>query len=280
MLNIPVYEKYSGEKRIALLDNTAVSFMLQLDNRGHHPETLLGDYDIVFIPNWVAKEIRDSEFRAKYVEKLVEKGVPVYIIEEETYSVLMDGEEIHLYHIVRATVSRLGIFLKYMRQFVEKEDLLDMEPYEEWVQNMYNNWPMSGECTADGRVKKKNAGEISLTILSEVFSWHYPNTEVLTVYTQDTDSYVWQKHAEEELKKIFKNISPISVTYRSNDSIMCQLYRNAQLSLEEIRDIRKDSRTVTYTFERADKSVALETKQLDNEAFIKIIQDNSVQIIF
>lgn len=280
MLNIPIYDRYSGEKRIALLDNSAIAFMLQLDNRGHNPESLLQDYDIIFLPEWVAAEVQDSKLRAKYVEKLVESGIPIRIIKESTYSDLMDGEEVYLYHIVKATVSRLGVFLKYMRLNVEKEDSLDMEPYEEWIQKMYSNWPMAVDITVEGRVKKKNAGEISLTILSEVFSWHYPDTEVLTVYTQDTDSYVFQKQAEDELKKIFKDKSPVSVTYRSNDSIMCQLYRNQQLSLEEIHDIRKDARYVTYTLKRADESIALETKKLNNEEFVKIIQDDTVQIIF
>ncbi len=280
MLNIPIYDRYNGEKRIALLDNSAIAFMLQLDSRGHAPEVLLQDYDVVFLPQWVAQEVEDSEFRVKYLEKLVAKGIPICIIKESAYSDLMDGEEVYLFHIVKATVSRLGVFLKYMRLSVEKEDPLDMEPYEEWIQEMYRNWPMSIDITIEGRTKKKNAGEISLTILSEVFSWHYPETEVLTVYTQDRDSYVFQKQAEEELRKIFKNKTPVSVTYRSNDSIMCQLYRNKQLSLDEIRDIRKDVRYVTYISKRSDNSVALETKKLSNEGFIELIQDDSVQIVF
>ena len=280
MLNIPVYSRYNGEKRIALLDNSAISFMLQLDNKGHHPESLLQDYDIIFLPGWVVEEIRDSEFRSKYMEKLVNAGFPICIINENMYSDLMEGEEIYLFDIVKATVSRLGVFLKYLRLFVEKKDPLDMEPYEKWIQNMYNNWPRPEECTVEGRTKKKNAGEISITILSEIFSWHYQNAEVLTIYTQDADTYVFQKCAEDELKKIFKDKTPISVTYRSNDAIMCQMYRNNQLSLEEINIIRKDARSVTYTIERADKSVAMETKTLGNEEFLKLVQDSSMQIIF
>ena len=53
-----------------------------------------------------------------------------------------------------------------------------------------------------------------------------------------------------------------------------------QLSLEEIADIRTDIRYVTYTLKRADGTIALETKKLNNEEFVKIIQDDSVQIIF
>lgn len=279
---LPYYGQYNGETKIALLDNSAISFMLQLNNKGYRPEVLLQGYDVIFLPGWVVEELRDSEFRSRYIERLVQEGIPIRIIEESFYSDLMDGEEIYLYDIVKASVSRLGAFLKYIRLHIEKEDLLDMEPYEDWIRDMYANWPMQEVLTANGRIKKKNAGEISLTILSEIFSWHYPNTEVLTIFTQDTDSYIFQKCAEEQLKKkeYLKSITPISITYRSNDSILCQLYRDKQLSLEEIDGIRKDVRNVTYIQVRKDKTVALETKVVGTEEFKELIQNDSVQIIF
>lgn len=282
ILNIPHYDKYNGEKRIALLDNSAVSFMLQLDNKGYKPDLMLQGYDVIFLPEWVVEEIRDSESRVQYIERLENTGVPIKIIKEYFYSNLMDKEEIFLYEIVKAAVSRLGDLKKYLRENVDKEDPLDMEPYEDWIREMYTNWPMEGGLTVSGRVKKKNAGEISLTILSEIFSWHYPDTEILTVYTQDSDSYVFQTCAEELLKKAdyLKNVAPVSVTYRSNDSILCQMYRDKQLAIEEIGDIRKDARNVIYTLMREDNTVALVTKVLDNEEFVKLIQNKSVQIIF
>lgn len=280
MLNVPIYDKYNDEKKIALIDNSAVAFMQQLSNKGHKPELLLQGYDVIFLPGWVVEELQDSTFRVRYIENLVREGFPIRVINETTYSELMDGEEINLYQIVKASVSSLGTFLKYMRLNVEKKDLLDMDLYEEWIQEMYTHWPMQEELTDSGRVKKKNAGEISLTILSEIFSWHYPETEVVTVYTQDTDSYVFQKQAEEKLKKIFKQKIPVSVSYRSNDAIMCQLYRNKKLSTEDICSLRKDARNVTYMLERADKTVVLETRQLNNEEFIELLQDETMQIIF
>lgn len=280
MINIPIYEKYNGEKKIALLDNSTIAFMHQLDRSGYKPELLLQEYDVIFLPGWIAEEIQDSSYRIQYIQKLVQEGFPIRVINEEIYSDLMDGEEIYLYHIVKSSVSRLAVFLKYMRMYVEKEDPLDMEAYEEWIQKMYKNWPMQEKITESGRLKKKNAGEISLTILTEIFSWHYSDTEVLTVYTQDSDTFSFQKQAEEQLKKIFKEKMPISVTYRSNDSIMWQLYRDKQLSLEDIVELRKDERNVIYTLEKVDKTIALQTKRLDNAGFVKLIQNESVQIIF
>lgn len=282
VLKIPEYDKYNKEKRIALLDNSTVSFMLKLDNKGHKPDTLLQGYDVIFLPEWVVEEIQDSEDRVQYIERLVKAGIPIKIIKESLYSDLMDKKEILLYEIVKAAVSRLGIFKRYIREKVYKDDPLDMEPYKDWISDMYKNWPLEGELTAGGRKKKKNAGEISLTILSEIFSWHYLDTELLTIYTQDSDSYSFQTCAEELLKKenIFKKTTPVNVTYRSNDSILCQMYRYNQLTIEEIKDIRNDARKVIYTIKREDNTVALVTKILDNEEFTKLIQNESTQIIF
>lgn len=280
MLNIPVYDKYSGEKKIALLDNSTISFMLNLENRGCHPAYLLQEYDVIFLPGWVAEEVQDSEFRTKYVEALYQSGIPIRLIKEEFYSDLMEGEEIYLYHIVKASVSRLGALLKYMRLYVEKKDLLNMEAYEEWIGDMYENWPITDEMIVAGRAKKKNAGEISLTVLAEIFSWHYAGTELLTMYTQDTDAYIFLKAAEDKLKKVFPCETPVSVTYRSNDSILCQLYRDKQLALEKVSEFRKDARTVIYTIVREDKTVAVETRVLENEEFLKLIQNDFVQIVF
>lgn len=280
MLNIPVYNKYNGEKKIALLDNSTIAFMHQLEQRGCHPEYLLKGYDVIFLPAWVAEEVQDSEYRGRYVEALCQSGVPIRLIQEEFYGELMDGEEIYLYEIVKASVSRLGAFLKYLRLNVEKKDLFDMDAYEDWIQDMYANWPMNSEVTITGRMKKKNAGEISLTILAEIFSWHYSDTDILTVYTQDTDAYEFQKSAEEKLKKVFVDKLPVSVTYRSNDSILCQLYRDGQLTLEKVGELRKDARTVTYTVMREDKTIAVETRVLANEEFCGLVQDETVQIVF
>ena len=280
MLNIPVYDKYNGEKKIALLDNSTIAFMHQLEQKGCHPKYLLKGYDVIFLPAWVAEEVQDSEYRERYVESLCQSGIPIRLIQEEFYGELMDGEEIYLYEIVKASVSRLGAFLKYLRLNVERKDLLDMDAYEDWIQDMYADWPMGHEITINERVKKKNAGEISLTILAEIFSWHYSDADILTVYTQDTDAYEFQKSAEERLKKVFADKFSVSVTYRSNDSILCQLYRDGQLTLENVSELRKDVRTVTYMVMREDKTIAVETRVLANEDFCGLVQNEAVQIVF
>lgn len=145
---------------------------------------------------------------------------------------------------------------------------------------MHQNWPIPGSKTASGRTKKKNAGEFSLTILAEVLSWYYPMIQSLTVLTQDSDAYSFVGHAHTFLEKEFSDKIPITVTYKSNDFMLCQLFRSGKILLSDVEQLRKDSRKVTYIQQRPDGSVALITEKLDNSAFGQLIQERSIQIIF
>lgn len=280
MLNIPIYTQYRGETKIALMDNSTIAFMEQMERCGDSAKELLRGYDVIFIPNWVLEEVEDSEYRCRYIEALKADGFPIYAIAEESYADLAEGEEGNLYKIVLAAVSSLAVLKSYMRRFVEKQDPLDMAAYSEWISEMYQKWPISNTVTETGRVKKKNAGEISLTILAEVISWYYPGTEMITVYTQDRDSYDYQGNAHKLLKEFFNNRMPVEVSYKSNDFLLYQMYRNAMIELERIKEVRRDARVVIYTQKRSDQSVALTSKKLDNDQFIELLQDESIQIIF
>lgn len=167
-----------------------------------------------------------------------------------------------------------------MRRFVEKVDDLDMDAYAEWINKLYEEWPIQGEILSTGRRKKKNAGEVSITILAEVISWYHPETETLTVYSQDSDTYEFQRKAEVNLRTIFIAKTPIPVSYKSNDAILCQLFRNGKISIEELQEYRKDIRKITYSKVQEDYSVVLLTEIVDNDTFSKLVQDNSVHIIF
>lgn len=193
MLNIPIFHQYNGETKIALMDNSAVAFMEQVERNGVSAKELLREYDAVFIPNWVIKEVSP----------------------------------------------------------------IDMSAYSDWISEMYRNWPLSDTNTENGRMKKKNAGEISLTILAEVFSWYYPDTELITVYTQDRDSFDYQMSAHRQLEKVFQERVSVDVSYKSNDFLLYQMYRSGTITREKINDVRKDERVVTYTKRRPDQAVAL-----------------------
>lgn len=71
-----------------------------------------------------------------------------------------------------------------------------MPSAEEWMNRLYDEWPIHGRTLSTGRTLKKNAGEISLTILAEIFAWYHDGVDSLTIYTQDTDAHKFQTNAE------------------------------------------------------------------------------------
>lgn len=168
----------------------------------------------------------------------------------------------------------------YLRRYVEKAESLDMEEYSVRISEMYRNWPLSTTKTENGREKKKNAGEISLAILAQIFSWYYPASQSITVYTQDRDAFDYQKIAHEKLKTVLNSKSSVDVIFKSNDCLLCQMYRCRMITLNAVRKIRKDERVVTYVRQREDKSVALSSAKLNNEEFSELNQDENADVIF
>ena len=238
------------------------------------------DYDLILIPEWVLTEINDAPGRADYVQELIEMGYPIYCIKEESYSDLTNNEEGNLYQIVLASTRQLARIRSYLRRYVEKVDPLDMEAYEEWIQRLYDEWPISEEMLSTGRIKKKNAGEVSITILSEIISWYYPETKTLTIYSQDGDTYDFQRKAEADLRKLFASKTPVPISYKSNDAILCQLVREGKINIDDINEYRKDVRKITYSKEQDDHAIVLVTELANNELFAKLVSDKTVHIIF
>ena len=174
--------------------------------------------------------------------------------------------------------------MRFLRRKVKTEDLIDLPSAEEWMNRLYDEWPIHGRTLSTGRVLKKNAGEISLTILAEVFAWYHDEVDSLTIYTQDTDAHEFQTNAERMLtgKSEFTPAldSPISVAFKSNDFILCQMYREGALTLDEVRQLRRDDRKLTYTRQQADKSIICRKEVVTKDQFIDLIQDATVQILF
>lgn len=280
MMTITRITNIDNKKHIALLDTSSISFMQGLEAKGIPSDDILKDYDLILIPEWVLVEINDAEGRANYLQKLIELGYPIHSIAEEDYSNLTNNEEGNLYQIVLASTYQIGRIKSYLRRFVEKSDVLDMDAYKDWINKLYDEWPIPGQMLSSGRIKKKNAGEVSITILAEVVSWYYLETEALTIYSQDSDTYEFQRKAEVSLREMFTSRTPVPVSYKSNDAILCQLFRDGKISIENLGDYRKDIRKITYSKVQDDHSVILVTEVVDNDLFLELIQDTSVHIIF
>lgn len=269
------------KKSIALMDTSSVSFMQNLKANGINADDVLKDYDLILIPEWVLREIEDSPGRIQYVQNMIDEGYPIYAIAEETYSRLTDYEEGNLYRIVFESVSMIGSMRSYLRRNVERDDPLEMEEYAAWINKLYDEWPISSEETlSNGRRKKKNAGERSITILAEIFTWYYPEIQTVTVYSQDSDAFNCYKQAEEKLRKLFSSRTPMPVSFKSNDAILCQLFRKGKIDADRIVLLRKDMRRITYSKQKQDHSSFLQTIVADNDKFLELIKDDSVRIIF
>lgn len=279
-MQITKITELDGKRHIALLDTSSISFMQGLSEKGLQVEAILKDYDLILIPEWVLTEINDAPGRADYVQKLIDEEYPIYCIEEGTYTDLANGEEGNLYQIVLASTSRLARIRSYLRQYVGKADPLDMEAYRDWIKKLYDEWPIPGETLSNGRIRKKNAGEVSITILAEIVSWYYPETKALTIYSQDGDTYEFQRKAEAELRDVFATRTPVPVSYKSNDAILCQLVRNGNINIDNLGDYRKDVRRITYSKEQDDHSIVLVTELVDNALFAQLVDDETVHIIF
>lgn len=280
MMTITKIHHINNKKHIAFLDTSSISFMQSLKTAGIPVEDILKDYDLILIPEWVLVEINDSEDRANYLQKLIELGYPIHSIAEADYSDLTKNEEGNLYQIVLASTYQIGKIKSYLRRYVEKVDVLDMDAYKDWINKLYDEWPLPGQMLSSGRIKKKNAGEVSVTILAEVVSWYYPETKALTIYSQDSDTYEFQRKAEISLRKLFTSRTPVPVSYKSNDAILCQLFREGKISIENLEDYRKDIRKITYSKVMKDHSAILVTEVIDNDMFLELVQDISVHIIF
>lgn len=280
MMTITKITDIDNKKHIALLDTSSISFMQGLHEKGVASDEILKDYDLILIPEWVLTEIKDAEGRTGYLQQLIDLGYPIHSIAEEEYSNLANQEEGNLYQIVLASTYQIGRIKSYLRRFVEKDDVLDMDAYRDWIKKLYDEWPIPGQVLSSGRIKKKNAGEVSITILAEVVSWYYPETEALTIYSQDSDIYEFQRKAEASLREVFATRTPVPVSYKSNDAILCQLFREGKIDAENIGEYRKDMRKITYSKVQDDYSVILVTEVVDNDLFLELVQDRSVHIIF
>ena len=279
-MNITPITNIEGKKKIAILDTSAVSFLQHINEKCSSAEVILKDYDLILIPRWVVKEISDSKISASYVEGLMEKGYPIFSIAEEDYTSLVNYEEWNLYQIVKASVNLLGQIKGYLRRYIEKTDPLDMDAYAEWINKLYDEWPIEGSIISSGRHKKEDAGEVSIAILAEILAWYYTESEMITIYSHDSDTRAFQTSAEDQLRKVFTSRVPIPVSYKSNDAILCHLFRLGILSEEDIRSERKANRRITYSKVMNDKSVAFATELLDTNDFINLVKDNSVHIVF
>ena len=95
MLELKAYRKYNGEKKIAIMDNSFLSFLEKLGKHGFQIDVFLQDYDLILIPDWVLEEVKDSPFRRDFVQNLINSGFPVFSVSELDYTDFVYQEDGH-----------------------------------------------------------------------------------------------------------------------------------------------------------------------------------------
>ena len=147
------------------------------------------------------------------------------------------------------------------------------------------NGSIDNKSTFDKHLQKVLA-VLNISVDDLVFFEAKPKSDIVdVVYSENApkdyrDSYDYQKSARERLNDVFASKTSIDVSYKSNDTLLCQMFRNGMLSLGQIDTLRCDERVVVYTRSRDDKSTALVAKRTDNQQFKALLQDMNVQIIF
>ena len=248
-------------------------------------EKIFSQYDMILIPQWVWTEVCDSENRKSYINDLKHYS-KVQIIDEVNYLTLVDYKEAELYYLFLYccyNVSRLVSFIK--KNILKNRPVEDLDPYEEWLSAFYEEG-LDQRKLSNGRIQRKNAGEISIAILSYILSYYYSGSiDIITIFSSDRDTYEFISKAKEMLYKDerFKDRSNTSITFKSNDFLIYEWTRlgyidehNIDIFVQNYRHTRK----IKFTRKKQDNSIEEQDKLIDNAAFLEMLKDSTIHLIF
>ena len=282
---IPLFKKLGNEKNIAILDNCSINFLLELKKKQVDYKGLLTCYDLLLIPGWELNEINIYPPRKEFVEKdlIVTRKLPIFYYNEEDLANIFSIQDLCFYRIFQASVSRVAQLIKYLNLNVKKTDPLDIDSPKIWLKDLFNNWPIQNPKNPNLR---KNAGEISCILFIEILSYSSSFDGELTIFSQDSDSWNFlddaAKHMDELVKKepgFGLSKTSFDLSFKTNDFILCSLFRNKLISISDIDQLRTNQRYVTYHKIMTDKTVAQKTDLLDNSKFKTIIQNKDINIV-
>lgn len=285
ILSLKRYLVSNSSLNVSILDNNMVEFLTYLND-----EQLLvvfENYHIIFIPEWVRFEINDSDKRRTFIDSLNKLlDIDFYFIDENDYLELVDSRDLLLMKIFFACcfpIAEVNSFIQ--KNIIKRKDLEDIEiEYNAWLKSIYENG-FKGDCLANGRIKRKNAGEISILVLSYLLAYHY-NSSVsnITILTYDKDVYAIKNKAQ--CKKFCKDeilsqMTHGTITFKTNNLILWELINHNRMdnNLDNINRYRKQER-IKLTISKDDNSIEEVDKNIPNEEFMRYAKDNNVHIIF
>lgn len=270
--------------KVCILDNNSIEFLTWIHKR-ISPKKIFSQYDIILIPRWVWIEVCDSDNRKGYINDL-EHYFKVQIIDEVDYLTLMDFKEAELYYLFLYccyNVSRLVSFIK--RNILKNRPVEDLDPFEEWLKVFYEEG-LDQKKLSNGRIQRKNAGEISIAVLSYILSYYYSgNIDIITIFSSDRDTYEFVSKAKEMLywDERFKERSNTSITFKSNDFLIYEWaglgYIDEQ-SIDTFVDSYRQTRRIKFTRKKQDNSIEEQDKLVDNTVFSEMLKDDAIHLIF
>lgn len=276
--------------KTAIIDNNFLSFCTKLKRNNISVSEILKQYDVVIVPSWVNVEINDSIIRTAYLQELRDNGVHVCIIDEIKYIDLANDEELNILKILMYSAHKFGPIIGYMNKgIIQNQEYEDIDyEFTEWINMLYNNWPIAGKEVGpieNRRIQKKNAGEISISLLARILSYYFPDLESITLLAYDTDCYNCIYCAEDKFSKDqnFKDRNYASITFKSNDFILYELVKNNHQTIDFIKGIIgniRDPRKMKYSRKKEDNSYEDKHLNIDNSTFVELICDESLHIIF
>ena len=273
-------QKYS---KIAILDTCFVGNLYTIQKRTDKClYDILEDYDLILIPKWVWFEICEVSDREEWFEQKIKSRYNVEIIKESVYSELVSFKEADLFEIFFAASDLIAPLKSWLKKNVKTRDILNLRSYADWISNLYDEWPMKTDQCASGRVKNKNAGDISITVLAEILSRYYTNMERVTIYSDDNDCYAYVNAANKKLDTKIKRIAnPIKITLKSMDVIIGQMIKNKSIDKEEVDRLRlNQNRKLKYCQKLKDYSIREFYESVSNNQLISMAVNDDFTIIF
>jgi hypothetical protein len=270
--------------KICILDNNSIEFLTWV-RKNVSPEKIFSQYDIILIPQWVWIEVCDSDNRKSYINDLIHYS-KVQIIDEVDYLTLVDYKEAELYYLFLYccyNVSRLVSFIK--KNILKNRPVEDLDPYEEWL-NIFYEEGLDQRKLSNGRIQRKNAGEISISVLSYILSYYYiESIDTITIFSSDRDTYEFISKAKEMLYRDerFKDRSNTSITFKSNDFLIYEWTRLGYINEDNIDafvDSYRQTRRIKFTRKKQDNSIEEQDKLIDNAAFLEMLKDSTIHLIF
>lgn len=262
----------NGRKRILIFDNNNIQFCYQ--NIIFFPvEFICENYDLILVPDWVLQEINHSEERKEYLFDL-----PIdmlMLVEEEDYLPLVDYNDQLLINLFKAAASPFTSCKRFFKGLSKGIEMNNEIP-DNWVSDFYDNG-FSTRIAQDGRELKKNAGEISVLVLSYLLCNKFSQKiDYITISTSDYGCYIIKKKildyfCKSELRR--KQTWP-TIGFKSTDLILIEAFKKNLIRLEHIEQLRPNPRTCVYIKHSADKtSDQFEGIKIDTPTFIDFFED-------